>query len=170
MNKIFQKPPKIAPYVLTSLLGLCFSLNAVSQDIEANTENSLGFKRHAIKLHSVLELKKALSEGASVTASMDLTQCSTAEGEPTRNAAGGLNISSFLIDRQGTLSFSSFRSTVSTRNGAAQAVSQTNRYRITPEGSVTLTSYLFSLPNYDLIFETDVICEFNKGFSFFINN
>ena len=146
---------KLSGLALSALILI--STSAISQDY---TEVTYG-----IPLESLDQTKKALTSGAVVTASIDLTKCTLATGQESTNSSGGLKIDSFLIERDGDLRFSSFRTTLSSRSDAA--VTQNNKYVVSEDGSATLTSSVFSLPDYTLISKVDVYCKLNESFFFY---
>lgn len=122
---------------------------------------------------SVDSLRTVLRAGNDVNAVLDLSQCQADKvgkseiKKPNVKMDGGLKVSPFLI-RDGMIAFSDNHQTVYTRGGGTpKAINQTLRYEVEPNGKVTMTSFIFSLPDYKLMREASYHCEFDKGLSFY---
>ena len=154
---------KKLPLIVASAL---ITVTATSHAL-ANDENVVStFATTGMKLSDLDDVKQALATGAIVRAAIDLTKCTLASGGPTRNQSGGLTIDSYLVERDGTLRFSTFRTTLSSR--ADVAVTQNNKYKVKTNGDVTFTSSVFSMPDYNLTSKVDVSCKLNDSFNFYL--
>jgi hypothetical protein len=151
--------------ILLSTALLAFSSISFAEEAQTSLTVDVDNTFYSTKLSNMDEVKSVLATGGVVTASMDLTKCTLSTGQPSRNLAGGLKINSYLIERDGTLRFSSYRTTLSSRSDVA--VSQNNKYRVTDDGAVTFTSSVFSMPDYELISKVDVYCQLNESFYFY---
>ena len=122
--------------------------------------------QYTLPLETVSSVKDALNDGATVNATVDLSQCTRQGGGDPSTTTGGLRVSPFRIQGNGTLSFSDSHFTVSTRT--QQPLMQFLRYQVVPEGGITVSSFIFSVPDYQLLSQVAFDCAINKGVSFYL--
>lgn len=152
-----------------ALSGLV-SLSAMAQDdyVSQSTQAVTSHWKFSYgkQLTTTQALTKALNNGANVNATVDLSVCTPENGADASSTKGGLNVSPFRI-LNGEVSFADTHSTVSTRSGVPEPISQTLRYEVQANGNIKVTSFLFSLPNYQLINQVSFDCVINDGLKFY---
>ena len=126
----------------------------------------LGQPSFGIPLITVDSVKHALNTGATVSAAVDLSRCTRSDGGKSSQTRGGLVVTPYRIQGNGILSFSDTHFTVSTRSGAPEPIKQFLRYTVKPEGDITVSSYIFSVPDYRLTSQVSFQCSINQGVSF----
>jgi hypothetical protein len=118
-------------------------------------------------LETVESVITALNSGASVKAAVDLSMCTRQDDEATLNIRGGLVVSPYQIKEDGTLLFVSTVYTATTMySGNPEPIADFVRYSVSPEGAITVTSYIYSIPDYTLINDITFDCSINNGVSF----
>jgi hypothetical protein len=108
----------------------------------------------------------ALNNGAIVNATVDLSKCVSQDAAATSKIKGGLRISSYRIEEDDSLWFEDSLFTVSTSSGRADPIMLLLRYLVNPEGAITVTSFIFSIPDYTLTSQLAFDCTMNQGVSF----
>lgn len=114
-------------------------------------------------LHDVAAVKLALGAGLRVSAAVDLSLCQPADGGAPSQTQGGLLVSPYRIQADGTLSFSDSHFTVS---NAGKPITQFLRYTVRPDSAITVTSYIFSMPDLAPLSEVAFNCRLGNGVSF----
>jgi hypothetical protein len=109
----------------------------------------------------------ALNGGAIVKATVDLSKCTRQDGEDTLNIRGGLTISSYKIEEDGTLLFvDSVYTATEYFSGSLEPIADFVKYSVSPDGTITFTSSIYSIPDYNLIQQFAFDCSINNGVSF----
>jgi hypothetical protein len=121
---------------------------------------------YSLPLETVSSVVNALNHGATVNATVDLSLCTPQDGGHASTTKGGLKVTPFRVQGDGTLSFSDPHFTVST--STQQPLMQYLRYKVVPAGGITVTSFIFSVPDYNLINQVSYDCAINNGVSFYI--
>lgn len=150
-------------FTALAMSAACATSGVVLANPVSDFGNMLPYGR---SLTSVDQVKKALNEGAVVSAAVDLSQCSRPDGGAPSETQGGLEVSPYRIKGDGSLSFSDTHFTVSTRTGSPVPITQFLRYTVAPSGDITVSSYIFSMPYYNLMSEVSFDCSINEGVSF----
>lgn len=150
-------------FTVIAVSAACLTSGMVMANPMFNMGNALPYGRSLVDVEQV---KEALNGGAVVNAAIDLSQCTRSDGGAPSQTKGGLRVSPYRIKSDGSLSFSDTHFTVSTRTGVPVPITQFLRYSVTPEGAITLTSYIYSMPNYNLMSEVSFDCAINEGVSF----
>jgi hypothetical protein len=114
-------------------------------------------------LHDVAAVKLALGAGLRVSAAVNLALCQPANGGAPSQTQGGLLVSPYRIQADGTLSFSDSHFTVS---NAGKPITQFLRYVVRPDNAITVTSYIFSMPDLAPLNEAAFNCQLGNGVSF----
>jgi hypothetical protein len=109
----------------------------------------------------------ALNGGAIVKAAGDLSKCTRQDGEAPLKLRGGLMVSSYQIKDDGTLLFvDSVYTATADFSGSLEPIADFVKYSVNSEGAITLTSYIYSIPDYTLIRQFAFDCSINNGVSF----
>jgi hypothetical protein len=109
----------------------------------------------------------ALNGGAIVKASIDLSKCTPQDGGTTLNIKGGLVISSYKIEEDGTLLFvDSVNAATEYFSGSLEPIADFVKYSVSPDGAITFTSNIYSIPDYNLIQQFAFDCSINNGVNF----
>jgi hypothetical protein len=117
-------------------------------------------------LSTVESVIHALNNGATVNAVVDLSKCAPQDGEAPSKIRGGLSISSYRIEEDGSLWFEDTLFTALTSPGRADPVRLLLRYLVSPGGAITVTSFVYSIPDYTLATKEEYDCSINKGVNF----
>jgi hypothetical protein len=117
-------------------------------------------------LETVESVITALNGGAVVNAAVDLSKCTRQDGEAPSKIRGGLRVSPYRIKEDGTLSFADSHFTVLTNSGGADPIMQFLRYSVSPEGDITVSSFIYSIPDYTLTRQVAFDCSINQGVNF----
>jgi hypothetical protein len=118
-------------------------------------------------LETVESVITALNSGAIVNAAVDLSKCNRQDGEATSKIKGGLMVSPYQIKEDGTLAFSDSHFTVTTMfSGNPDPIMQFLRYSVSPKGAITVTSFIYSIPDYTLTNQVAFDCSINNGVNF----
>jgi len=141
-------------------LALLISLPAAAALHAASPTDTFAASR---PLHDVAAVKLALGAGQRVSATVDLSLCQPANGGTPSQTQGGLVVSPYRIQGDGTLSFSDSHFTVS---NAGKPITQFLRYTVRPDSSITVTSYIFSMPDLAPLSEVAFECRLGNGVSF----
>lgn len=150
--------------VLTSASIVASAHNLPEWD---QTQSAPSYSNNA--LQTVSAVGHALNSGATVNATVDLSQCTRQGGGEPSTTKGGLKVSPFRIQNDGTLSFADSHFTVST--STQQPLMQFLRYTVAPEGgNITVSSYIFSVPDYSLISQVAFDCAINQGVNFYLSH
>ncbi|AJQ97623.1 VirK family protein [Gynuella sunshinyii] len=148
---------------MACVAALCSMAIAATAETTQTLDDILPYGR---SLKTVESLVNALENGAIVNASVDLSACTRQDGGTASQTRGGLTVSPYRLQADGTLSFSDSHFTVSTRSGTPMPIMQFLRYSVKPEGAITVTSFIFSVPDYRLTSEVGFDCAINDGVSF----
>jgi hypothetical protein len=116
-----------------------------------------------VQLRDAAAVKQVLARGQRVNATVDLGLCTPANGAAPSQTRGGLAVSPFRIQEDGTLSFADAHFAVS---AAGRPIMQNLRYAVRPDGGITLTSHIFALPDYTLLSESAFECAVGNGVNF----
>lgn len=141
-------------------LAVVLSLPAMATLHAALPTNTFAASR---PLTDVAAVKLALAAGQRVSASVDLSLCQPGNGGAPSQTQGGLVVSPYRIQGDGTLSFSDSHFTVS---NAGRPITQFLRYTVRPDSSITVTSYIFSMPDLAPLSEVAFECRLGNGVSF----
>jgi len=114
-------------------------------------------------LHDLAAVKLALGAGLRVSAAVDLSLCQPANGGAPSQTQGGLLVSPYRIQADGSLSFSESHFTVS---NTGKPITQFLRYVVQPDSAITVTSYIFSMPDLAPLSEVAFNCRLGNGVSF----
>ena len=147
----------------TLCTGAITAMAAPASEWNDNWNDVLPYSR---SLETVDAVVNALDGGATVNAAVDLSQCTRQDGGTPSETKGGLTVLPYRIQADGTLSFADSHFTVSTRSGTATPIMQFLRYTVAPEGAITVSSFIFSVPDYTLTSEVAFECTINGGVSF----
>ncbi|MDW6004071.1 VirK family protein [Vibrio mangrovi] len=145
-----------------SLLALGAVSTMAAAESKVSWEEMIPYSR---ALSSVSSVTNALENGAQVNATVDLSQCARQGGGATSETKGGLVVSPFRIQGNGMLSFSDSHFTVSSRTNSP--IMQFLRYQVAPEGGITVTSYIYTVPDYSLLSQSAFDCQINEGVNFY---
>ncbi|WP_428241298.1 VirK family protein [Gynuella sp.] len=143
--------------------ALCSTATTAIAETAQTWDDILPYSR---SLKTTESLVHALDNGAIVNASVDLSVCTRQDGGAASQTKGGLTVSPYRLQADGTLSFSDSHFTVSTRSGSPMPIMQFLRYTVAPQGAITVTSFIFSVPDYRLTSEVSFDCAINDGVSF----
>jgi hypothetical protein len=117
-------------------------------------------------LESVESVINALDNGAPVNATVDMSKCTPEDDGAPSTIRGGLKLSTYRINEDGTLWFEDSFISVSSGTGREDPVMVLLRYLANPEGSVTVTSFVFSIPDYTLTMKESFDCSINIAIDF----
>lgn len=143
---------------------LCFTAATTLMANPSPTRDATPPYGHALK--TVESVINALNNGAIVSAAVDLSKCTRQDGGTPSQTKGGLRVSPYRIKGDGTLSFADSHFTVSTSSGSPNPIMQFLRYSVNPEGAITVTSFIFSIPDYNLTRQVSFDCSINQGVNF----
>jgi hypothetical protein len=141
----------------------CTATTAVMADSEDILNDILPYSQSLETVESVIN---ALNNGAMVSAAVDLTKCSNQDGGAPSTIRGGLKVSSYRIEEDGTLWFEDSFFTASTSSGRADPIMLILRYLVNPEGAITVNSFIYSIPDYTLTRTSSFDCLINNGVNF----
>ena len=116
-------------------------------------------------LNDVAAVKLALAAGQRVSAAVDLSLCQPANGAAPSQTQGGLVVSPYRIQGDGTLSFSDSHFTVS---NAGKPITQFLRYSVRVDGGITVTSFIYSMPDLAPLSQVAFECRLSNGVSFVV--
>jgi hypothetical protein len=117
-------------------------------------------------LESVESVINALDNGAPVNATVDMSKCIPEDEGAPSTIRGGLRLSSYRINEDGALWFEDSFFSVLPGTGREDPVMVLLRYLANPEGSVTVTSFVYSIPDYTLTMKESFDCSINIAINF----
>jgi hypothetical protein len=149
---------------ITLLAVLCFSATtSVTADSPDIWNDIIPYGQSLETVESVIH---ALDNGAIVNAAVDLSKCDPQDDGVPSTIRGGFRISHYRINEDGVLWFEDSFFTVLTSSERADPIRLLLRYFASPEGDVTVTSFIYSIPDYTLTMKEDFSCSINEGVNF----
>jgi hypothetical protein len=149
----------------TLLAALCSTATTV---VMADSEDLLNDDQtYGQPLKTTDSVITALNSGAIVNAVVDLSKCARQDGEDALKLRGGLLVSPYQIKEDGTLLFVGSVYTATTFfSGNLEPIADFTKYSVSPKGAITVSAYIYSIPDYTLISEIIFDCSINNGVSF----
>jgi hypothetical protein len=146
------------PVSLAAVLLLSTSVAAAQAQ-----ENSAGSEAD-LRSGSYTQILGALTSGKSVAVRVNFNQCTLAStGSSGPDVTGGFHIGSYLVPGNQYIAFSDVHETVSPQN---ERVTEYTRYRVTPDGKVSIRTTTIQLSDGKLSNQVEYSCVIGKGISF----
>jgi hypothetical protein len=164
MHKELIKMKTLQYIKKTVLAALCSTITTVAMGGSTDIWDDDFYGQPLETVESVIT---ALNSGAIVNAAVDLSKCTRQDGEATTKIRGGLMVSPYQIKEDGTLSFSDSHFTVTTMfSGNPDPIMQFLRYSVSQKGAITVTSFIYTIPDYTLTKQVAFDCSINNGVNF----
>jgi hypothetical protein len=135
--------------VVGGLVAGCGSAPDATPVTVANAANSFGYN----------DIVAALKAGKDVEVTTEISQCTTPQGVAGPAVTGGLHISTFQVQQGQYIAFSDTHESLTAQN---TRLTEFIRYRVTPDGTTTLTSTALDADN-KVLGTNEFDCRIGKG-------